>query len=324
MGVVAAVLLPLALLARPASAAPSAADRETARGLLDQGDRDFAQRDFAAALRAYHAADALMHVPTTAIEVARVQVELGQLIEARETALAIWRSPHQPDEPAAFARARDAAVLLANSVAARIPSLLVTVSGLPAGVTPRISVDGDPVPIEVAGLPRKVDPGRHTVLVTAPGYAPVSRDVSVAEQAHVSVEAPMSEATAGLQPPPLPITDKPAPSKALSYTLWGVGGAGVLGGATTGILSMTTTSDARKYCNAYGVCRQAAQPDLNHATALAWASDIAFGVGLVGAAVGTLLYFTGPREKPTGKFVTFRLTASPARSGGVLGVKGKF
>src|SRR5262249_44553309 len=57
-----------------AAGAPSAADRETARKLLDDGDAAFEKKDYDGALKAYAAAHAIMHVPTTGIEVAKAQV----------------------------------------------------------------------------------------------------------------------------------------------------------------------------------------------------------------------------------------------------------
>lgn len=314
----------LLLWSAAASAAPSAADRETARGLLDEGDRSVARRDFAGALRAYQGADAIMHVPTTAIEVARTEAELGQLIEARETALAILRMPQQPSEPAAFVHARETAMALTAALATRIPSVVVAVSGLPATATRHVSVDGEPVPAEAATLPRKVNPGKHTVVVSAPGYLTVTREVTVAERARAAVEVLLEPGTEPAGLPPGVAAPTAHRSRALSYAMWGVGGAGIATGTVTGILSITTTSEANRFCNASGVCKPAAQPDINSATRLAWASDIAFGVGLVGAALGTVFYFTGPREQTTPPSTGLRLTAGPTRGGGVVGLKARF
>jgi hypothetical protein len=322
MGVLLAAVLLLG--ASPAVAAPSAADRETARGLLDEGDRDVARRDFAGALRAYQGADAIMHVPTTAIEVARTQAELGLLIEARETALGILRMPQQANEPAAFVQARQTGAQLAEALAARIPSVVVAVLGLPATATRHVSVDGDPIPTEAAALPRKVNPGKHTVVVGAPGYTTVTREVTVAERARAAVEVLLEPGTESAPPPPGVAAPGPRRSRALAYALWGVGGAGIATGTVTGILSITTTSEANRFCNAYGVCRPAAQPDINSAMRLAWASDVAFGVGLVGAALGTVFYFTRSGEQPPPPTAGLRLTAGPARGGGMVGLKARF
>ena len=279
-----------------ASAAPSAADRETARGLLDEGDRSVARRDFAGALRAYQGADAIMHVPTTAIEVARTEAELGQLIEARETALAILRMPQQPSEPAAFVHARETAMALTAALATRIPSVVVAVSGLPATATRHVSVDGEPVPAEAATLPRKVNPGKHTVVVSAPGYLTVTREVTVAERARAAVEVPLEP---GTDPPACP------PGRGVRRATFA---AALLRALGRGWSRHRDRNGHRHPVHHHhvggqpllqriGVCKLAAQPDINSATRLAWASDIAFGVGLVGAALGTVFYFTRPASR---------------------------
>ena len=77
------------LYPRIARAEPTAGDKETARSLMDEGDRKFAAKDFKGALDAYQGAHAIMGVPTTGIEVAKAQEALGLLVEARDTLLAV-------------------------------------------------------------------------------------------------------------------------------------------------------------------------------------------------------------------------------------------
>src|SRR4051812_35729561 len=71
---------------------PSAADKESARALMDTGDEKSDAKDYAAALKAYQAADALVHFPMTGLAVARVQERLGQLLEARDAAIQVTHS----------------------------------------------------------------------------------------------------------------------------------------------------------------------------------------------------------------------------------------
>src|SRR5690606_23504734 len=65
-----AILVALAVSApiRASAQQPSLADRETARALMDEGDRKRDSGDLAGALKSYEAADALMRVPTTGID----------------------------------------------------------------------------------------------------------------------------------------------------------------------------------------------------------------------------------------------------------------
>src|SRR4051794_38028802 len=78
---------------RDAQADPTPAEKETARALLDEGDREVEKKHYEAALKAFLAADAIMNVPTTGIELAKTQVLLGQLVEARDSALRVTRLP---------------------------------------------------------------------------------------------------------------------------------------------------------------------------------------------------------------------------------------
>src|SRR5262249_54086581 len=133
-------------IASGAWAQPTAADRETARTLMEQGDKAYDSKDYASALKSYVAADALVSLTTTGIWVARTQMALGQLVEARDTALRVTRIPKAQGESATRAAARTEAEQLVQSLATRIPSLSVSVQGATAGATVALTVDGAAVP----------------------------------------------------------------------------------------------------------------------------------------------------------------------------------
>ena len=76
-----------------ASAEPTAADRETARSLMQEA-RDLRDKGHVQdALKRFKAADDIMHVPTTGLEVARTQASMGMLVEARDTVANIRKLP---------------------------------------------------------------------------------------------------------------------------------------------------------------------------------------------------------------------------------------
>ena len=89
-----------------ARAEPSAADKARATQLMDDGFDYREKKDEQSALKAFGAADTLMNVPTTAIEVARSQAALGMLVEARDTAARVTKMPVRAKEPAPFMQAR--------------------------------------------------------------------------------------------------------------------------------------------------------------------------------------------------------------------------
>src|SRR5512143_1729383 len=102
-----AALLATALFAPAALAAnPSAEDFATARALYKEGKDLRAAGDLKGALEKLKAAHALGHTPITGIELARTQVQLGLLVEARETCLGVARLAVESDETGRSADAR--------------------------------------------------------------------------------------------------------------------------------------------------------------------------------------------------------------------------
>jgi hypothetical protein len=327
----------LTLAAVPARAEPSIADRATARALMDEADRDVERKDLAAALKAYQGADAIMHVPTTGIEVARTEEQLGMLLEAYEAALSVVRAPVRPGESVAFAASRTAASALVASLAGRIPSLEVRISGLAPGARGALAVDAEPVPAEAVLLPRRVNPGKHALVVSAPGYATTTRDVMVAERERATVEVRVEPVSVAVAPPATlpevpavatatPIAAAPPPSRhsmAATYTLFAVGGASLAAGAVTGVLSLTSLSGAS--CNGSHVCSASgAAGDLSTSKGLAWASDVTLGVGVVGVVAATVLYLTRPREAAAPAVARLHLTGGASQSGATVGIVGSF
>ena len=157
---VALVGLQLALspcFAQPAQ--PTDSQRETARKLWSDGRERYDAKDYTGALASFKAANAIMGAPTTAIELARTQAALGRLVEAAASAKQAADYPPSPDEPAPYARARAEAGELLREILARTPKIALTVQGLPADVTPSISLDDQPVERPSASWFAPADPG---------------------------------------------------------------------------------------------------------------------------------------------------------------------
>src|SRR5438445_7341158 len=125
----------LALLLSVAVAAPfvampiaradiSAADKETARTLMNAGRKAREAGDHKASLEAFKKADAIMNVPTTKLEVGHEYEALGLLVEARDAYLAVTRLPVAPKgDPKPFVDARKEAEQRADALEPRIPSV---------------------------------------------------------------------------------------------------------------------------------------------------------------------------------------------------------
>ena len=299
--------LPQAAHAQPA---PSASDRETARKLLDDGDAAAQKKDFDAALKAYVAAHAIMNVPTTGIEVAKTQVALGQLVEARDTALEVTRIT-VAKESSAYAAARKQAQELAESLDGRIPSMRVVITGLAPTDVAEVTIDGATVPAAAVAQPRRVNPGEHHVVVRADGFAEGTADATLAEGGAITdVSVLMKPSKTGRSKP------KPTPAPAAAPTAHGVSpflpagivtaGVGLGVGIGAGIVAL-------------GNCHK------GDGCPAAIASDIGFGVALVGGALTAVGIVFTLRRAPdaSGKPVT-SLELAPSTGLGHLGFRASF
>ena len=262
---------------------PSDAERGAARELVYSGDRLAEAGNHQAALERYLAADEIMGVPSTGIEVARSYEKLGRLIEAKAKADDVASYPARDDEPAPFTEARRAAAELSKALAARIPHLVVEVTGAPPNDIV-IRVDG----LERANGP--IDPGDYVVRVEAVGFAPTSEQVAIAEgdEARVALElAPLSGAGAGIDG-----------FDVLAVAGFSLAGVGLVVGAVTGGLSWSATSSLKERCDD-DRCPVTEEDELSRANTLATVSDVSFvvmGVGVAAGVLGVLLSLGGDDE----------------------------
>jgi len=278
---------------------PTAADRETARTLLEQGRVLVDKGDLKEALKRYKAADDIMHVPSTALRVAKTQAALGLLVEARDTIAEMLRTPEKPSDPKPFKEARAEAAALDAKLASRVPALVIVVKGAAENEEPTLALDGVDLPSGVLGLPRVVDPGHHVVVAKTPrGEGKEEVDVAEAEQKRVEITLVLAPA------PPLadqapPAGETPATTSKTVHTptilTWGgigLGGAGVVVGAVTGGLSLSKKSTLNSECPNH-ICGPSGYSTLNSANTLATVSDIAFIAAGVGAGVAVVSLVLG-------------------------------
>jgi len=329
----AAILVGMLAAASPALAAPSAADRETARTLMEQGRDLRTKGQMKEALKRFQAANDIMHVPTTALAVAQAQVAVGMLVEARDT-VATLRQTASPQESDVFKAARAAAEQLDASLTGRVPALTITVKGAGPSQDVTVDIDGVAIPSGVIGLPRTVNPGHHVVSTkTASAHGQVEFDIREAEQKPVEVPLVATTAVAvvpvvapGAIPAASPETPPSTPPKSrfgtLAYVGIGVAGAGVIAGTITGILTLSKKSTLSGEC-ANGVCGPSSYSDLNSATALATASDFSFAIGGAGAVLAIVMIVRGTGGDPS-PAPSAGVSVSPWVAGGVAGVHGSF
>jgi hypothetical protein len=218
----------------------------------------------------------------------------------------------------------------------KVPKLtVVSPEPLPAGA--ELKMDDRTLPIQSIGTALPVDPGTHTIKVSSPGKKTFERTVTLDAGGHESVEIKL-EAEA-LQPPAIPSTQAtpsapsasttpppahPSSQKTFAFVAGGVGVAGIVVGAVTGLMSISKKKTVDDNCVGLA-CTQEGKDAADSGKTLATVSTIAFGVGIVGIAAGTVLLLTAkPSQEPAKARGWEPLIANHGASGAVLGLRGSW
>ena len=315
LGVATAASAPTAARA----AGPTAQDLETARTLYKEGKDLRAKGDLKGALVKLLAAHSLGHTPLTGIELARVQVDLGLFVEARETCLGVARMPIESDETTRSAEARAEAAKVADQVKGRIASVRITILGVDADAALIVMVDGERVPVAALGETRKVNPGHHEITAQIEGGKSVMAPVDLKEAE--SREITLSPPPAPKAPPPPPPPGTPEEKRGLSsVTIVGLVMTGVgLGiGAVGGIVAITKKNELDTSCT-NAACLPAEWATIDAAKTWATVSNVGFVLAGVGGALTVIGVLIGPsKAKKKEAYVV------PDLGAGWVGVHGAF
>jgi hypothetical protein len=190
----------------------------------------------------------------TLLNLARCYEGQGRIATAWSTyreALGFAHRDHR-EERATFAEERLA------SLEPRLPKLVLR---LPDGDR-SITVFVDNVPMHAAALdtPQPVDPGVHTIRVTAAGRRDFSATVKLAEHEarEISVPTLAPEAVAtppdSMRPGPAAETSHGATQRMLGGSVLAVGAAGLLSGIIFGVLALDANSTANRLCPGSAAC----------------------------------------------------------------------
>lgn len=301
-------LLAPALPSLVARAESTAADLESARDLYKLGKALRDKGDLVGALEKFKAAHALANTPITAVEYGRTLERHGDLVEARDVFLSVVRIPAKPNESANTKSARAEADKLAEDLKARLPALVVTITGVP-GDAVTLLIDGVAIPHAAIGEPRKLNPGLHVVRASV-GAGPEKRiEVTLAEKEQRTVVVtlepePVPPATPEPVKPsspieiPKPIPDVESSSRGLPTLTWigiSVAVAGAATGTLTGLTAWSRARSAKESC-VDGACPPSVHPTVDSGKTFGNISTAAFIVGGVG--VGVAVYGLLSRESP--------------------------
>jgi len=289
------------LLAVALSAGQAAAQSAEAEELFKQGRQALEAGDPATACTKLAASERLEKAVGTLISLASCEEALGRLAGARQhlQEAADWAdAKNDPLHRGPIARARFAAL------DKRVPRLTLK---LAPGAPPQTRVARDDVDLGSAGFDAAlpVDPGHHTLVISAAGHEPATLDVDLAEGdlrtltvspgKTASVAVPLATTPVD-GPPPLVVGPRGGWStqRTAGLLVGAIGLAGVGLGAYLGLTASSKWSDARSACTP-GACGpgSTAQNDKGDAQTAATASTITFLAGGAAVVGGAILFLTG-------------------------------
>ena len=287
------------VVALPAFAGPRGGGKTdpkaAARALAERGHALFEARKYAEAIEALTQADEQFHAPTIVLELARVHVAAGKLLEARELLKKIVDERLPPSSPPPFKEAQRTAKRELAALEPRIPSLRIVVRGA-SGQALTASVDGVEIAAWAPDRSIPVNPGARRVTVRRVGGAEVSRTADVTPSASVVVEIDLPAEGPGLPADPQSsVARRPWLPPALASL--GLAAVGVGVGIGTGVATLKSASDLKARCG--DVCPPTTEnkSDVAAASGLGIASTVGFVVAGVSAAVGVVLFVVQPGGK---------------------------
>lgn len=291
------------LAANSASAAssPTAAERETARRLMDDGKARTKSGDLSRALEAYLKAHEIMHVPTTGIAVARTHYAMGHLVEARDAALEVLRYPREAGEPAVFEHARKQAKEIDTQLKGRIPTVKIHIRGAPAA---KVLVDDVEIPPSLLGEPVAMNPGSRIIVARSADGAEAKTQVALSEKDVKEIDLELVPGgtaqgpEAGKGPAKRTVTgpsldgddaggERTGVANVLVYGGFGLAATGLVVGSITGVLAFSKAGDVKPQCE-NNVCDPVAESDLESTKSMAMISNIGFAVAAGGAVLGVI------------------------------------
>ena len=333
-----ALVAGVALASASASAQPLPGGSPAMAEALFQQARDlFKQERYAEACPRFAESQRLEPKLGTLLNLAVCHEKIGKIATAwaEYTSAATIARRDGSKEREGFARDQVA------SLEKKLARVVVQVDASTAG--PSITLDELPLDRSALNTPLPIDPGKHRVGAAAPGKVAWSTVIEApSERADLTVPVPALEAAVEPPQPPAAATAAPIPSvtpapiaplgsggapeaarndsRIIAYAGFGVGAAGLLLGAITGVVTLARVGEIHDLCNG-DRCGQDQATAISSATTIANVSNVGFAVGAVGVGVGIGALLLGrSHEPPTKAAAAF----TPILGPGVVGLRGAF
>lgn len=300
-------------------------DRAQAQALFDQGVALMEAKNHAAACPKLEASLQRFDGVGTRGKLAQCYEQAGRVASAWAMYREVEALAGKLGDETRASVAREAA----RALEPRVPHLTVSAGG--ATTTPGLVIrrNGTEVASGAWGSAVAVDPGKHSVEATAPGYEAWKHEIEIAEGESKSIEVPALRA--------LPVakqsTLEPGKSEPTSAGPWrpvalvtaGVGVVGLGLGSYFGLRAKSKWDSAFEggHCDSSNVCDAEGQDRADEARSAAVLSNVFVGAGAVLVAGGAALWFLAPKERPPASAKVRVLPLAEPRRGG-LWLEGSF
>jgi hypothetical protein len=288
------------------------ASRAAARQLGYQGVESYQAGDYPTATTKLEKAFQVLQVPSLGLWSARALIKTGRWVEAAERLRRVSRLEAKGGDAAVQQQAQEEAKAELDRLTPRIPTLVVTVEGAREADV-QLMVDGEAIASALIGEPVPANPGKH-VIVGKVGEQERSQTSTLAEGSSGKVVlrfeatgAAPTAAAAAVAPASQPADADTASSseqasgtrRILSWALIGTGAAGVVLGATTGVIALGKKSDleASTDCRAeQRACLPSQRDEIDSYNTMRTISTIGLVGGAALAATGIVLMVTAPKS----------------------------
>ena len=284
------------------------AERRIARQLGEEGIAQYDDGNYAEAAERLDRAYDVVRVPTLGLWLARALEKSGRLVEASERYREVMRMSVAPDAPEQFAEAIASARAEYEALQGRIPTLHLVLEGAPLDQV-EVSIDGKPIHPTLLGLPLPIDPGSHLVEAHGPDRQASSgvdlEEGSRQELTLVLTEvgpAPAASASPALgRGPDTDVTVEPHSGRLtrrqLAWLGLGVGASGLAVGTAAAVSASGKRADLDSEGCVDGGCPARLDDERRSYNGVLTTSYVGFGLGVVGAAVGTYLLVATPSDR---------------------------
>jgi hypothetical protein len=252
----------------------------------------YASASWDTAYRGFSAAERLVHSPVFVLYMARCRRNSGRLLEARDLFRSVAREPLLADAPASWSQAVAAGHSELGTLQQNIPSIWIRKRS--GSKVQAVVINGRTIPVAVNGTELELDPSQQSLEIVHEDGVRSRLALQLREgRRGVPVWLPAGTGDASTEAPPVARRSLLSTSKVIGYSALGVGAAGIITGAITGLIAKNRTDNLKQtQCDETGDCYAEARGEAETASRWAFVSTLSFivGSGALVSGGGVLLF----------------------------------